>query len=130
MIALIISGRVGNDAKELENGCVFNIASTKKGFTSKSGSVIPDKTVWFSVFAHKNLAPYIKKGDSITVYTDDLNTYVYEGKCNLSCNALNIEFGGKSSGNTSTTEPQQSAPTQSSSTQNPQIPDDGDDLPF
>lgn len=126
MINLTISGKVGRDAKELENGCVFSIASTKKGFKKQDGTEIPDKTVWFSIFAHKNLAPYVKKGDSLTVYTDDLNTQVHEGKCQLSCRALNIEFGGK--GNQS----QQDKPQSNlQKTMNEDIPeDDVDSLPF
>ena len=96
MLNIVISGKVGGDARVLENGCVFNMASTKKGFTTKDGKVIEDKTTWISVFAHKNLAPHINKGDSLTVYTDDLNTQVYEGKVQLSCRAISIEFGGKS----------------------------------
>ena len=100
MINLTISGRVGNDAKELENGCVFSIASKKKGFTTKEGKVIEDKTIWFNIFAHKNLTPHVKKGDSLTVYTDDISTQVYEGNAQLSCRAVSIEFGGKANNNT------------------------------
>ena len=92
MINLIISGRVGNDAKELENGCVFNIASTKKGFTTKDGKVIEDKTLWLSVFAHKNLSPHIKKGDSLAVYTDFIDTKIHDNKVYLSCRAISVEF--------------------------------------
>ena len=99
MINLTISGRVGKDAKELENGCVFSIASTKKGFTTKDGKVIEDRTIWFDVFAHKNLAQYIKKGDSLTIYTDFINTSVYEDNVGLTVNAVSIEFGGKSNQN-------------------------------
>jgi hypothetical protein len=100
MINLTISGKVGQDAKQLENGCVFSIASTKKGYTTNEGRVVEDKTLWVSVFAHKNLAPYINKGDSLTIYTDDIKTEVYEGKCNLSCYAVSVEFGGKSNQST------------------------------
>ncbi len=96
MINLTISGKVGNDAKLLENGCVFNIASTKRGFTTKDGKVIEDKTVWVSIFGHKNLAPHIHKGDSLTVYTDDINSKIHNDKVYLSCKAVSIEFGGKS----------------------------------
>ncbi len=95
MINLVISGRVGNDCKELENSAVFNIASTKKGYKKQDGSVIEDKTIWLSVFCNKKLAPYIKKGDSLCVSTDFINTHVHEGNAQLSCNALNIEFMGK-----------------------------------
>lgn len=94
MINLTISGRVGQDAKELDNNCVFSIASTKKGFTNRDGKVIEDRTIWFNVFAHKKLAQYIKKGSSMTIYTDFIGTQVYEGKVQLSCNAVNIELGG------------------------------------
>lgn len=95
MINLTISGKVGQDAKELDNGCVFSIASTKKGFKTKDGKDIPDLTTWFNVFAHKNLAQHIKKGDSLTVYTDVIITKIHEEKVNLSVRAVNIEFGGK-----------------------------------
>lgn len=96
MINLTISGRVGQDAKELENGCVFSLATTKKGFTTNDGKVIEDKTTWVDVFGHKNLAPHVKKGDSLTIYTDDISTSIYEDKVNLSCRAISIEFGGGS----------------------------------
>lgn len=121
MINLTISGRVGNDAKELENGCVFSIASTKRGYTTKEGKVIEDKTIWFNVFAHKNLTPHVKKGDSLTVYTDDISTQVYEGNAQLSCRAVSIEFGGKAKN----TQNQSQQPGESA-------PESGDnsDLPF
>lgn len=105
MINLTISGRIGGDAKELEKGCVFNIASTKKGFTTKDNVVIEDKTTWFSVFAHKNLCPHIKKGDSLIIYTDGIDSKIHESKVYLSCRAVSIEFGGKSQQNTNDNTP-------------------------
>lgn len=128
MISVTISGRVGQDAKELESGCVFSIASTKRGFTTKNGTVVPDKTIWMKVFAHKNLAPHIKKGDYISVYTDFLNTEIYESKVNLSCNALNIEFGPKQESNSEPSE--KLTQTQQNQPASDLPPDKTDDLPF
>jgi len=107
MINLTISGRVGNDAKETEHGCVFSIATTKKGYKKQDGTTSPDQTIWFSVFGRKGLAPYVKKGDSITIYTDFIKADVYEGKATLSCFANDLEFGAKAQA-----QPQAQQPTQ------------------
>lgn len=128
MINLTISGRVGKDAQELENICVFSIASTKKGYTKQDGTKTEDQTVWFSVFARKGIAPYVKKGDSITIYTDFIKTDVYEGKATLSCFANDLEFGAKAQQQTQ----QQPSQQQSQPTNNFPEPPTGqnDDLPF
>lgn len=126
MINLTISGRVGQDAKELDNNCVFSIASTKKGFTNRDGKVIEDRTIWFNVFAHKKLAQYIKKGNSMTIYTDFIGTQVYEGKAQLSCNAVDIYFGGNTNNQSNQSQSQQVQEPQ----QEQQQSDENSELPF
>lgn len=40
------------DYKQFENGgrvAQFSIATTKKGYTAKDGTVIPDKTEWHNI---------------------------------------------------------------------------------
>lgn len=101
----VITGRVGKDAIVLENNsCIFSLATTKKGYTNKNGETYPDQTIWFSVFAHKNIAPYIKKGDSLVVYTDWLDTSIYEDNVELSCRAMKIEFMAKGNNNNANNE--------------------------
>jgi hypothetical protein len=98
MIGLNISGRVGQDAKVLDNGnCIFSIASTRKGYTKQDGTKVDDYTTWISCFKSKGekIAAFIKKGMYITAFADNIKADVYDGKGQLSCNVISIEFGSK-----------------------------------
>lgn len=67
----IISGHLGRDAevKEFDNGSVVNfpVAVTKKGYTTRDGKVIDDKTTWFdcAYWRSANVAQYLKKGTKV-----------------------------------------------------------------
>ena len=72
----IIVGRVGQDPKitEFKNGnkCAqFSVATTERGFTTRDGREIPDKTEWHNIVCYGNLATviqnYVRKGSSLYV---------------------------------------------------------------
>jgi len=104
MILVTAVGHLGKDAevKQLGNTNLleFSIASTKKGYTTSDGSVIPDVTTWINVKKWKGegLAPYLKKGDKIVV-SGDLEIREHEGKYYTSIIAQNIEFMSKRESN-------------------------------
>ena len=124
MINLIISGHVGSDATVANNGAArFSIAVTKKGYTTKDGRVVEDKTRWFTVFKSngENLAQYIKKGNYISVSAEDIVCSVHEGKASMQINAREISLAGNKS----------SASTSASVPNNPDTSNDGsDEVPF
>lgn len=73
---VILVGNVGKDpeVRYLDNNLAmarFSIATTERGFTSKTGQVIPDKTEWHSVVVWRKLAEivekYVKKGSQVYV---------------------------------------------------------------
>ena len=62
------------DYKQFENGgrvAQFSIATTKKGYTAKDGTVIPDKTEWHNIVVWRGIAEtakkYLHKGDKVYV---------------------------------------------------------------
>ena len=62
------------DFKEFDNGgCVatFSLATTKRGFTTKDGRQIPERTEWHNVVLQNGLAKvanqYVKKGDKLYI---------------------------------------------------------------
>lgn len=68
---VILVGNVGKDpeVRYLDNDVAvanFSLATTERGYTSKSGQEIPDKTEWHNIVAWRGLATlsekYIKKG--------------------------------------------------------------------
>lgn len=73
---VILVGHVGKDpeVRYFDNNLAmarFSIATTERGFTSKSGQVIPDKTEWHSVVVWRKLAEvvekYVKKGTQVYI---------------------------------------------------------------
>ena len=69
-------GNVGKDpeVKHLENNLTvanFSLATTERGYTTKSGKEIPDRTDWHSIVVWGGLAKviekYVKKGSAIYV---------------------------------------------------------------
>ena len=73
---VILLGNAGRDAdfKEFENGgCVatVSVATTKKGYKTKDGREIAERTEWHNVVLVNGLAKvakdYIKKGDKIYI---------------------------------------------------------------
>ena len=69
-------GNVGTDPKlkEFDNGgavCNVSVATTDKGFTTKDGRKIDDKTEWHNVVFRNQLAKivakYVHKGDKVFI---------------------------------------------------------------
>lgn len=72
----IILGHVGKDPQisNFQNGgkvANFTIATTEKGYTSKNGQQIPDRTEWHNIVCYGALAgvveKYVKKGTPLYV---------------------------------------------------------------
>ena len=68
---VILMGHTGKapDFREFDNGgCVatFSLATTKRGYTTKDGRQIPERTEWHNVVLQNGLAKvanqYVKKG--------------------------------------------------------------------
>ena len=73
---VILNGYVGKDPeiKTFQDGgkvANFTMATSKKGYTTQSGTVVPDKTTWHNITAKGNIVkaiePYVKKGDYIGI---------------------------------------------------------------
>lgn len=73
---VILLGNLGKEPeiKTFESGAKiaqFTLATTKKGYTAKSGNVIPDKTEWHNVVVFSSLADvcekYLHKGSKVYV---------------------------------------------------------------
>ena len=72
------------DFKEFDNGgCVatFSLATTKRGFTTKDGREIPERTEWHNIVLQNGLAKvanqYVKKGDKLYI-EGELRTRSYD----------------------------------------------------
>lgn len=72
---VILLGRVGKDPeiKQFDGGnkASFSVATTERGYTTKNGTVIPEKTEWHNVICWKGLSTiaerFVKKGDLIYI---------------------------------------------------------------
>lgn len=72
---VILLGYLGRDVsyREFKNGQVarFPVATTEKGYKTKDGKDIPDKTEWHNVVLVSGLAKaakdYLKKGDKVYI---------------------------------------------------------------
>lgn len=76
--------RKAPDFKEFDNGgCVatFSLATTKRGFTTKDGRQIPERTEWHNIVLQNGLAKvanqYVKKGDKLYI-EGELRTRSYD----------------------------------------------------
>lgn len=72
------------DVKYFDNGGVvatFSLATTKRGFTTKDGRQIPERTEWHNVVLQNGLAKvaeqYVKKGDKLYI-EGELRTRSYD----------------------------------------------------
>lgn len=83
---VILLGHTGKapDFKEFDNGgCVatFSLATTKRGYTTKDGRQIPERTEWHNVVLQNGLAKvanqYVKKGDKLYI-EGELRTRSYD----------------------------------------------------
>lgn len=85
MNQVILSGRCGKDAevRKFDNGSIANVtlATTKKGYTTKDGKKIEDKTEWHNLVFRGAIVnvveQYVKKGTNILV-TGELSYREYE----------------------------------------------------
>lgn len=83
---VILMGHTGEapDFREFDNGgCVatFSLATTKRGYTTKDGRQIPERTEWHNVVLQNGLAKvanqYVKKGDKLYI-EGELRTRSYD----------------------------------------------------
>lgn len=134
---VILMGHTGKDpdVKTFDNGGVvaqFPLATTKRGFTTKDGREIPERTEWHNIVLSNDLAKiagqYVKKGDKLYI-EGELRTRSYEDNNGVKryvteVYGYNMEMlSPKKNGQTTQ---QGGAPTPP-----PPIPDqDEDDLPF
>lgn len=134
---VILMGHTGKDpdVKTFDNGGVvaqFPLATTQRGFTTKDGREIPERTEWHNIVLSNGLAKiagqYVKKGDKLYI-EGELRTRSYEDNNGVKryvteVYGYNMEMlSPKKDGQTTQ---QGGAPTPP-----PPIPDqDKDDLPF
>jgi single-strand DNA-binding protein len=72
---VILLGRVGKDPeiKQFDGGnkASFSLATTERGYVSKTGETIPDRVTWHNIVCWKGLATiaerFVKKGDLIYI---------------------------------------------------------------
>ena len=70
---VILLGRVGKDPEIQQfdggNKASFSVATTERGFTTRDGKEIPEKTEWHNIVCRKGLSTiverFVKKGDLI-----------------------------------------------------------------
>lgn len=83
---VILMGHTGKDpeVKTFDNGGVvaqFPLATTKRGFKTKDGREIPERTEWHNIVLSNGLAKvaeqYVKKGDKLYI-EGELRTRSYE----------------------------------------------------
>lgn len=81
----IVLGRVGKDPeiKQFDGGskASFSVATTERGYTTKNGVSVPEKTEWHNIVCWKGLATiaerFVKKGDLIYI-EGKINTRSWE----------------------------------------------------
>ena len=72
---VILLGRVGKDpeVKQFDGGnkASFSLATTERGYVSKTGETIPDRVTWHNIVCWKGLATiaerFVKKGDLVYI---------------------------------------------------------------
>ena len=135
-----ILGNLGNDLqiKTFDNGgkvAQFAVATTVRGFTTKDGRQVPERTEWHNIVVHGKLAEvvekYLFKGSKIYLegelrtrnYTDQNNVTRYITEIHVTT----IEMLTPKAGNQTTQQTQQQ-PEQTNYSQS--TGNDEDDLPF
>lgn len=151
---VILIGNVGKDpeVRYLENDVSvanFPLATTERGFTSRSGQEVPDRTEWHNIVAWRGLAKivesYVKKGSPLYI-EGKLRTRSYDDKdgnkrYTTEIFADNIELLGRksdsdgSAGNSNagtTSQPASTSSAQPTQSENKAADGDSDvdDLPF
>ena len=152
---VILVGNVGKDpeVRYLDNDVAvanFSIATTERGYTSRDGQTVPDRTEWHNIVAWRGLAKvvenYVKKGTQLFI-EGKIRTRSYDDKDGnkryvTEVYADNLQLLGRRSDNPATsdssggmTTPQQQ-PAQNTPMNNPAQEDtflgndESDDLPF
>lgn len=129
---IFLIGNLGNDPeiKEFDNGgkvANFSLATTERGYTTKSGQEIPPLTQWHQIKVSGKMADvckqYLQKGSKVHIegilryrkWTDQNGVEKYSTEINC----INLQMLG-------------SKPTESTqqTNENPFASDDDDDLPF
>ena len=72
---VILLGRVGKEPeiKQFDGGnkASFSLATTERGYVSKTGETIPDRVTWHNIVCWKGLATiaerFVKKGDLVYI---------------------------------------------------------------
>ena len=151
---VILIGNVGKDpdVRYLDNNVSvanFPLATTERGFTSRDGQQVPDRTEWHNIVAWRGLAQivekFVKKGSQIFV-EGKIRTRSYDDKDGnkrymTEIFADNIELLGRKSDSSASNESSNSytQSNQTGSSQSNQVEtanddflgsDETDDLPF
>ncbi|MCU4173641.1 single-stranded DNA-binding protein [Carboxylicivirga sp. N1Y90] len=155
---VILVGNVGKDpeVRYLDNDVAvanFSIATTERGFTSRDGQTVPDRTEWHNIVAWRGLAKvvenYVKKGTQIYI-EGKIRTRSYDDKDGIKRYTTeiftdNLQLLGRKSDNpgagADSPNPQQNATSNASNQSNQAISsppqnddflkeDETDDLPF
>ncbi len=151
---VILVGNVGKDpeVRYLDNDVAvanFPIATTERGFKSRDGQAVPDRTEWHNIVAWRGLAKivesYVKKGTQIFI-EGKIRTRSYDDKDGVKryvteIFADNIQLLGKKSDNPATSnqlvaetpviQPQNTGTMDSKGAEETFLGnDDTDDLPF
>lgn len=136
-------GNVGVEPslKTFDNGgciCNITIATTKRGYTTKDGREIKEKTEWHNVVFKNQLAKvasqYLRKGDKVFVEGElTYRSYEKDGQRKMITEVVvtNLEF--MKMGNRTASEPQEPQPQLQSSTNQSQQTNtaiDDDWIPF
>jgi single-strand DNA-binding protein len=107
---VILLGNVGRDpeVRYVDNNVAvanFSIATTERGYTSRAGQTVPDRTEWHNIVAWRGLAQvvekYVKKGTPLYI-EGKLRTRSYDDKDGIKrytteIYAENIELLGRRS---------------------------------
>lgn len=153
---VILVGNVGKDpeVRYLDNNVAvanFTLATTERGFTSRDGQQVPDRTEWHNVVAWRGLAQivekYVKKGSQLFV-EGKIRTRSYDDKDgnkryvteifadNLQLLGRRTDGGGAGeissspAGNISSGMPGSSLPSSNNTNESFLGGDETDDLPF
>ena len=95
----VIAGFLGDEPKVITSKSgstfvTFSLASTKRGYTTKNGTTIPDRTDWHNIVVFGNLAKiaqqYLHKGSSVIV-RGEIHTRKYVDNNNVNRYVTEIE---------------------------------------
>lgn len=135
---IILLGNVGKDpeVKEFDNGgkiANFSLATTERGFTTRDGKVIEDKTTWHNISVSGGLVKvveqYVRQGDKLFI-EGKINNRSYKAQdgetryiTEVKVDQLEMLGNGGSNAGQKSAPKQQQQPRQGQSVQK-------DDLPF